>query len=168
LPQHHPRPRRHHRQTILRLQRAFAQAADHRVPAGLDAFGNRDLALAGQQLDGAHFAKIHTDRVIGPVRAARIALLGNDFLVFDLGEGLAFGFGLFFALDDGNAHFRDLGHHVLDLVRGHLVIGKESVDLFMGNEAALLSALQDLLDVRRVEIDQAVFIVLVVIAVAVA
>ncbi len=38
----------------------------------------------------------------------------------------------------------------------------------MGNEAALLSALQDLLDVRRVEIDQAVFIVLVVIAVAVA
>ena len=47
--------------------RAFAQAPDHDVAAGLDALGDRDLALAGEQLDRAHLAQVHADRVVGAV-----------------------------------------------------------------------------------------------------
>src|SRR5262249_45531742 len=43
---------------------ALAQAGDHRFAAGLDTFGDRDLALARQQLHRAHFAQIHAHRII--------------------------------------------------------------------------------------------------------
>src|SRR3546814_3101808 len=32
-----------------------------------DALGDGDLALAGEQFDGAHLAQIHADRVVGAV-----------------------------------------------------------------------------------------------------
>ena len=47
--------------------RAFAQAPDHRVAAGLDALGDGDLAFARQELNGAHLAQVHADRVVGAV-----------------------------------------------------------------------------------------------------
>ena len=40
----------------LERQRAFAEAADHRVAAGLDALGDGDFAFAAKQFDAAHFA----------------------------------------------------------------------------------------------------------------
>src|ERR1700689_3690762 len=49
----------------LERQRAFAQARDHRLAAGLDALGNGDLAFARQQLDGAHLAQINADGIVG-------------------------------------------------------------------------------------------------------
>src|SRR5262245_50966727 len=49
----------------LEGKRAFAQARDHRLAAGLDALGNRDFALARQQLDRAHLAQIHTHGIVG-------------------------------------------------------------------------------------------------------
>ena len=55
--------------------RAFAQAPDHRVAAGLDALGDGDLAFAGQQFHRAHFAQVHADRVVGAVDRF---LLGRD------------------------------------------------------------------------------------------
>jgi hypothetical protein len=51
----------------LEGQRAFAQARDHGLAAGLDALGDGDFALARQKLHGAHFAKIHPDRIVGAV-----------------------------------------------------------------------------------------------------
>ena len=47
--------------------RAFAQAPDHDVAAGLDALGDGDLALAGEQFDRAHLAQVHADRIVGAV-----------------------------------------------------------------------------------------------------
>ena len=51
----------------LEGQRAFAQARDHRLAAGLDALGDRDFALAGQKLDRAHLAQVHAHRVVRAV-----------------------------------------------------------------------------------------------------
>jgi hypothetical protein len=47
-----------------KVKRALAQAGDHRFAANLDALGDRDLALARQQLHRAHFAQIHAHRII--------------------------------------------------------------------------------------------------------
>ena len=60
----------------LEGQRAFAQAGDHRLAAGLDALGDGDFAFAREQLDRAHFAQIHAHRIVGA-----------------LGRLLGFGFG---------------------------------------------------------------------------
>ena len=77
----------------LEGQRAFAEARDHRLAAGLDALCNRDFAFARQQLDRAHLAQIHADGIVG-------ALAGLGFL--DLGDGL----------------LRDLDEFVVGLVVG--------------------------------------------------
>src|SRR3981189_2926166 len=81
----------------LERQRAFAEARDHRLAAGLDAFRNRDFALARQQLNGAHLAQIHADGIVG-------ALAGLGFL--DLGDGL----------------LRDLDQFVVGLVLGLFLV----------------------------------------------
>ena len=77
----------------LEGQRAFAEARDHRLAAGLDALCNRDFAFARQQLHRAHLAQIHADGIVG-------ALAGLGFL--DLGDGL----------------LRDLDQFVVGLVVG--------------------------------------------------
>ena len=51
----------------LEGERAFAEARDHGLAAGLDALGDGDLALARQKLDRAHLAEIHADRIVGAV-----------------------------------------------------------------------------------------------------
>src|SRR6185312_7290656 len=108
----------------LEGQRAFAEARDHRLAAGLDALGNRDLALARQQLDGAHLAQIHAHGIVGALAGLALLDLG-DGLLSDLDElvvvvvvaaGLVLvllavaiiGFG------DVDAHVGEHGHDVLD------------------------------------------------------
>ena len=66
-------------------QGALAERLEDHVAAGLDALGDLDLALAGQQLDRAHLAQIHAHRVVG---AAEILVADR------LGRGLAFLLGL--------------------------------------------------------------------------
>src|SRR2546429_14293 len=61
----------------LEAQRALAQAGDHRLAAGLDALGDRDLALAREQLDRAHLAQIHAYGVVGAL---------GRFCLLDLGQ----------------------------------------------------------------------------------
>ena len=51
----------------LEGERAFAQALDHGLAAGLDALGDGDLALARQELDLAHLAQVHAHRIVGAV-----------------------------------------------------------------------------------------------------
>ena len=112
----------------LNGERAFAQACDHRLAAGLDALGDRDFALAGQKLDRAHLAQVHAHRIVGAVgrllggslaHRDRVALGGLD-------EVTAVGFLLLglcllplvqlFGLDDADAHCGELAKHVLDLL----------------------------------------------------
>ena len=149
----------------LEGERAFAQARDHRLAAGLDALGDRDLALARQQLDRAHLAQIHAHRIVGAL--ARLGLLGlGHRLVGDLDQlavallflgflgGLLFlALGLFL-LDHVDAHLVEHREDVLDLLGGHLLGGQHRVDLLIGDVAALLGELDHLLDGGVGEVEQ--------------
>ena len=146
----------------LEGQRAFAEARDHRLAAGLDALGDGDFALARQQLDRAHLAQIHADGIVG-------ALAGLGFL--DLGDGLlrdldklvvGLVVGLFllrllaiglFGFGHVDAHVREHRHDVFDLLRRGGVGGQHFVELIEGHEAALLGLLDHLLDggIRQIE-----------------
>jgi hypothetical protein len=50
---------------VLVRRRVLGERGAHRIEAFLDALGDADLALAGQQLDGAHLAHVHAHRVGG-------------------------------------------------------------------------------------------------------
>src|SRR6266436_2656426 len=122
----------------LERQRAFAQPCDHRLAAGLDAFGDRDFALARQQLDGAHLAQIHADRIVGALAGLGFLDLG-DGLLRDLDQvvvGLVLGLFLGFlvavgvlGLGDIDAHIREHRHDVLDLLRRGGVGRQDFVEL---------------------------------------
>jgi len=66
-------------------QRAFAQAAIIASRPASMRFCNRDFALAGEQLDGAHLAQIHPHRIVGALAGLRLLDLG-DGLLGDLDE----------------------------------------------------------------------------------
>lgn len=147
----------------LEGQRAFTEARDHRLAAGLDALGDRDFTFAGQELDRAHLAQIHAHGIVGAL--ARLALL-------DLGDGLLGDFDelvvvlvlaalvlvvLAFAVigfGDVDAHVREHGHDVLDLLRRGLVGRQHFVELIKGHEAALLGLLDHLLHCGVGQVEQ--------------
>jgi hypothetical protein len=145
----------------LEGQRAFAQPRDHGVAAGLDALGDGDLALAGQQFDTAHLAQVHAHRVVCPVelfrpRAAHGHVapahgghLGRGgFLVLAVGDFLAFLF-----LGDLDAHFVQHRHDILDLVGTDLVGRQHRIELIVGDIAAVLGLGDHLLDGRLAHVD---------------
>ena len=134
-------------------ERALADAADHHLAAGLDALGDRNLALTRQQLHAAHFAQVHAHGIVG---AAEIA-------VIQISPGGSFGLGGFgrgrrilavFVLDDVDAHFREHGHGVLDLLGRHLVGRQGGVQVVIGDVAALLAGRDHLLDRRAKRIQE--------------
>ena len=138
----------------LEGQRAFAEARDHRLAAGLDAFGDRDFAFARQQFHRAHLAQIHADGIVGALAGLGLLDFG-DGLLRDLDKlvvgvvGLVFlflvGVGLF-GFRDVDAHVREHRHDVLDLFGRGGVGGQHFVELIEGHEAALLGLLDHLLD----------------------
>src|SRR5665213_1020640 len=147
----------------LEGQRAFAQACDHRLAAGLDALGNGDFAFARQQLDGAHLAQIHPDGIVGALAGLGLLDFG-DGLLRDLDQlvvGLVV--GLFLAvflavgilgLGDVDAHLGEHRHDVLDLLRRGGVGRQHFIELIEGHEAALLGLLDHLLDGGIGQIEQ--------------
>ena len=136
-------------------QRVLADAADHHVAAGFDALGDRDLALARQQLDRAHLAQIHAHGVVGAA----------DIVVIDIAAGfglavLGLGFGrllALLALDQVDAELGEHRHRVLDLLRGHLILRQRGVQLVIGQIAALLAARHHLLDRVRNRVEERSF-----------
>ena len=135
---------------------------DHRLAAGLDALGDRDLALAGEKLDRAHLAQVHAHRIVGAVgrllgrsrgrrrRGSRAVSTrsppsASSSSAASAAAGLLALFGLL-GLDDVDAHLRELAEHVLDLVRGELLGGQDLVQLVIGDIAALLGELDHPLD----------------------
>src|SRR5262249_1296364 len=81
----------------LEGERALAQAGDHRFAAGLDALGNRDLALAREKLNRAHFAQIHAHRMLRALGRLLGLGFGRD-LLLDLDQLAALALGLFVGL----------------------------------------------------------------------
>ena len=151
----------------LEGQRAFAQPGDHRFAAGLDALGDGDFALAREQFDRAHFAQIHSHRIVSALgrllgfglgRRLRRDLdqfAGLALLLFGLLAGFLFflGFG-FLGLDDVDAHLAHHRQHVLDLLGGDFLRRHDRIELFVGDIAALLGLLDHLLDGGVGEIEQ--------------
>ena len=136
--------------------RALADAADHLVLAGLDALGDLDLALAAQQLDRAHLAQVHAHGIVGAAEFLVLAgRLGRHH--GGLGRlGRVGGGGLFLllGLDDIDAGFRQHRHGVLDLLGGHLVGRQGGVQLVIGDVAALLALLDELLELGAERVEQ--------------
>ena len=144
----------------LEGQRALAQARDHGFAAGLDAFGNGDLPLAGEQLHRTHFPQIHAHGIVGALgRLLGLGLDRNLLLHFDQLAALAFRFLLgllallllvarLFGLDDVDPHFAEHREHVLDLLGIDLFRGQYRVDLVMGDVTTLLGGANELLDGR--------------------
>ncbi len=142
-------------------ERAFAEARDHRLAAGLDALGDGDLALARQQLHRAHLAQIHAHRIVGALGGNGLGGLGERLrggldqlaarlLVVVL---VVLGFFRLFRLDDVDAHFVEHREHVLDFFRGHFLGRHHVVQLVVGDVAAFLRKPDHLLDggVREIE-----------------
>ena len=136
-------------------QGAFAQAADHGVAAGLDALGDGDLALARQQLDRAHLAQVHAHRIVGAVVGLGLGGLddGGLFAHGDFAAALAVA-GVLFGLDDVDAHLRQHGQGVFDLLGGDFLGGQDLVQLVHGDVAAGLGLLDELLDAGVGEVEQ--------------
>ena len=126
----------------LEGQRAFAQAGDHGLAAGLDALGDGDFALAREQLHRAHVAQVHAHGVVGALGGLGAGLVART--ADGRGDqraaapppraGLVGGWRLrallgFLALDDGDAHVGQHRHGVLDLVGGHLLGGQHGIQL---------------------------------------
>jgi hypothetical protein len=141
----------------LEGERAFAEAGYHGLAAGLDALGDGDLALAGEQLDRAHLAQIHANRIVGALGGLR-SRLGLD----DRGDRRhrARGVGVtllgllgLVGVDDVDAHVGEHGHGVFDLLGGDFLGRQHLVQFVVGDEAASLRRLDQLLNrgVRHVE-----------------
>ncbi len=152
-------------------QRAFAQAADHLVPAGLDALGDRDFAFTRQQFDRTHFAQVHAHRVIGAAQAFGIDVTGGRFLALafflggvvalGFGGGRGFGFVVVLVLDNLHAHFRQGRHHVLDLFGGHLVLWQDGVEFVESDVTAFLAAGDQFLDGAGPGVQQGRIVILI-------
>ncbi len=88
-------------------ERAHADPADHHVAAGFNALGDGDFALARQQLDRAHLAQVHADRIVGAADIGIVEIAdGAGFFPARRPRraGLALGFVLLLVLDDIDAH----------------------------------------------------------------
>src|SRR6516165_3647084 len=148
----------------LERERAFAQPRDHRLAAGLDAFGNRDFARTRKQLDRSDRPQIHAHGIVGALsRLLGLGLGWNRFPDLDQRATLRFlllllGFlALFLALfagllglDDVDAHLAERRKEILDLLGIYLF--RQRSDLVVGNVAALLGTADQRLDiVRQVE-----------------
>ena len=149
----------------LEGERALAQPGDHRLAAGLNTLGGGDLALAREQPNRAHLAKIHAHRVVGALdrllglgfgrrlRRDLDQLAGLGFLALGLlARLLLFRLGLL-GLNHVDAHFVECRQNVFNLLRGDLLRGYDRIELLVGDVAALRGLLDHLRDggVRKIE-----------------
>ena len=107
--------------------------------AALDALGDLDFALAGEQGHGAHLAEVHADRVVRLVeRAGRqieLELLGTFARPV---EQLVVAVGLL-GVDDFDAGAAERAEQVVQLVRRRDVGGQQLVDLVVEQVALFLA-----------------------------
>ncbi len=113
--------------------------------AALDALGDFDFALAGEQGDGAHLAEVHADGVVGLLKGA-----GREVELYVV--GLFAGLGLvlvaiaseFISGEDIDALGVDGGEKVIEIVGGGDVTGEKVVDLAVGEIALFFPCVDEL------------------------
>ena len=120
------------------------ERAQHLLQPFLDAFGDLDLALAGQEVNSAHFAHIHPDRIGGAAelvfqadqrrgRLRRRVFIGHIGIVGNAGVEIRRGFM------HGDPHIVDHVDDILDLFRLDDIVGQMIIDLVVGQEALFLA-----------------------------
>ena len=114
--------------------------------AFLDALGDFDFALAGEQVDRAHFAHVHANRIGGAAefgidRGQRLLGFGHHVFVCDGGGSSLHqqGFGIRRLVVDLDAHIVDHADHAFDLVGVQHLVGQVVVDFGVGQKAAFLA-----------------------------
>ncbi len=133
--------------------RAGRDGHDHVLQAVFDTLGDLDFAFAGQQLDRAHFAHVHADRVGG---AAEIGVHGGERsfgFVFDVvvvGRNrrvLAHqqGFGVGGLVIDRDTHIAERADDAVDGFGIDQVVGQMVVDFAVRQVTAVLAQLDQLL-----------------------
>ncbi len=143
-------------QDVLQRQRQREDGLPHFQLARLDALGDDDLVLAGEQGDAAHLLEVHPDR-IGRVAQERRAIFALFFLLryfrnplfvflfFGLGEGAVFG-----SLDGDLAVTVAVTEHrddAVDLFGGRR-IAAELLAIAGGNVLALATDLDHSIELR--------------------
>src|SRR6185312_9579999 len=104
---------------------------------GLDALGDGDLALAAEQLHRAHLAQVHAYRIVGAVVGAFLGRRLGDGGLLAHRDFAALGLlGVFFRLDDVDAHLREHRQGVLDRLGAHLFARQDLVQLVHRDGAA--------------------------------
>ena len=136
----------------LEGQRALAEALDHRLAAGLDALGDGDFALAeSSSTEPISRRYMRTGSSVRSLPSRVLDLLATAVPVFSASSvDLLFrgvGLGLFdlVLVDDVDAHVREHRHDVLDLLGGDFLRRQDRVQFFIGDVAALLGGLDQLL-----------------------
>ncbi len=142
-------------------RRAGGNRLDHVLQAVLDALGDFDLALAGQQFDRSHLAHVHAHRVggaaeLGIDRGQRLFRFQLDFLFID-GGGRLLGQQQILAgrrlVEDLDVHVVERRDDRLDLLGIHHVIGQVVVDFGVGQVAAFLAQRDQGLEARALGFD---------------
>ena len=114
--------------------------------SALDALGDFDFALAGEQRNGAHLAEVHADGVVGLLERAGREV---EFYVVGLFSGLGLVLlavaGELVAGEDIDALGVDGGKKVIEIVGRGDVTGQEVVDLAVGEIALFLAGVDELL-----------------------
>ena len=133
-------------QDLRDRHRARRDRHDHVLQAFLDPLRDLDLAFAGEELDRAHLAHVHADRV---GRAAEFGIerrdrgLGGFLDVFGRrgrrGVGHEQRLGVGGLVVDLDPHVADHADDALDLFRVEDVVGQVVVDLGEREEAAVLA-----------------------------
>ena len=122
--------------------------------AALDALGDFDFALAGEQRNGAHLAQVHADGVVGLLegsgREVELYVVG---LFAGLGLVLVAVAGELVAGEDVDALGVDGGEQVIEIVGRGDVTGEEVVDLTEGEIALLFPGVDELVYVFFVLVD---------------
>ena len=134
-----------HRHDRAGDRRRAGDRLDHGELAALDALGNFDLALAGEERDRAHLAEVHPDRVVGLVERAggqvELELLGPlaravQQLVFAI---------LLFGIDDFDSGAAERAEQIIELVRRGDVGGQKLIDLVVEQVTLFLADGNELL-----------------------
>jgi len=135
-----------HVEDLLDGERARRNGLHHMAQTFLDALGDFDFALAGEQVDRAHFAHVHAHRIGGAAefridRGQRLLGFGHHVFVCDGGGGSLHqqGFGIRRLVVDLDAHIVDHADHAFDLVGVQHLVGQVVVDFGVGQKAAFLA-----------------------------
>ena len=134
-----------HRHDRAGDRRRAGDRLDDRELAALDALGDLDFALAGEEGHRAHLAQVHADRVVGLVeragRQVELELLGPfagavEQLVFAI---------LLFGIDDFDAGAAERAEQIVELVRRRDVGGQQLIDLVVEQVSLFLADGDELL-----------------------